>query len=45
MNFTTSVDCLVGCLQFNSLPHDPKFLTTLKEKAFENIDGKGENAG
>ena len=28
---------------FNSLPHNP--LTTLKEEAFENIVGKGQNAG
>ena len=29
---------------FNSLPHNPDFLTTLKRKPFENM-GKGENAG
>ena len=31
----------------NSLPHNPDFLvlTTLKKKPFENIVGKGENAG
>ena len=29
---------------FDLLPHNPD-LTTLKKKAFENILGKGENAG
>ena len=29
----------------NSLLHNPDFSTTLKYRAFENIVGKGENAG
>ena len=28
-----------------SLPHKPRFLMMLKKRAFENIVGKGENAG
>ena len=30
---------------FNSLPHKTRLLTTLGEKPFEKIVGKGENAG
>ena len=29
----------------NPLPHNPDFLTTLRNKALENIVEKGENAG
>ena len=29
----------------NHVPHNQDFLTTLVEKTFENIVGKGENAG
>ena len=32
-------------VSFNSWPHNPDFLTTLRKKTFENIVGKGENAG
>ena len=32
-------------VQFNSLPHKPKFKQTHKKEAFENILEKGENAG
>ena len=35
----------VKTIAFKPLPHNPDFQTTLKKKAFENIVGKGENAG
>ena len=40
-----SLKAVLGCLpvHINSLPQ-PQLLTTSKEKAFENIVGKGENA-
>ena len=34
-----------SCLKFNFLPHLFRLLTTLKKMLFENIVGKGENAG
>ena len=33
------------CLSFLTLYTQPRLLTTLKRKIFENIVGKGENAG
>ena len=38
-------DCVVKGELMNSLPHNPKEETTVKKKPFENIAGKGENAG
>ena len=36
---------LCRLIRVNSLPHNPDFKPHLKQKPFENIEGKGENAG